>query len=481
MTDIQIINAMNKSVIGKITEFKNKEIKKEELNRFMLINLSYILKQKQNIQAKNDKIKKEQNIEINKTLSKIKTYHGNFVFNSEELENKPIMKKLVNPCLDTYIPMSEISYTTEMKLYKDKSGKTRFNESFLLEKREHNESESEENDKEIQFEEAPITYIKFNNEYNKFKHGADYKKFVNDKFIALINKSEEDMMTKKEKNYEYDTNLFYELINSFDEGDKEVFDNDCINIDFKKFKSFFYLDDIFNRRSIRRNSYENYINLSSGSKSTSIGSGSFSVGACQLVNKDIFESEFSNYISYDVFKKYVSKMSIDYLRYMLVIYSNTLTKAKKYFYMEGKMFINLMKSFILKIGISSKKLYEKIFQSLTNCNSEKENAIENICSFERFLKVFAQILKLKDENTILKYKFILSLFRIGEEEINVKHINIFMQLIKGEAVYDFDIWDDLNRYLVQKYDRIYPNDPDNFRYDKMLICLESFFDKNGKH
>ena len=138
MTDIQIMNAMNKSVIGKITEFKNKEIKKDDLNHFMFINLSYILKQKKRIQTKNDKIKKQQNIEINKTLSKIKTYNGNFTFNSDELENKPIMKKLVNPCLDTYIPLSEISYTTEMKLYKDKTGKTRFNESFLLENKGQN-------------------------------------------------------------------------------------------------------------------------------------------------------------------------------------------------------------------------------------------------------------------------------------------------------------------------------------------------------
>ena len=141
------------------------------------------------------------------------------------------------------------------------------------------------------------------------------------------------------------------------------------------------------------------------------------------------------------------------------------------------MFLNLMKSFMLKIGISYKKLYEKIIQLLVN-NSEKEK--ENICSFEQFLKGFSQILKLKDENFVLKYKFILSLFRIGEEDINVKHINIFMQLLKGEAVYNVELWDELNRGLVQRYDRIYPNDPDNFRYDKMLICLESFFDKISK-
>ena len=480
MTDILIMNAMNSSVIGKITQFKNNEIKKEDLNRFMLINLSYILHKKEKIQIKNDRIKKEQNIEIQNTLSKIKSYNGNFIFNSDELKNKPIMKKLVNPCLDNYIPMSEISYTTEIKLNKDKSGKNKFNESFLLKYEDKNDSENEE--KEINFEEAPITFNKFNNERNKFNYGTNYKKLVCDNFVQLINKSDEEIISKKESNDDYSSNLFYELINSFDEGDKEDLDNDDIIFDFKKFKSSFYLDDIFNRKSVKRNSYENYRNLSAGSKSTSIGSSSHSVGGAQLVNREIYENEFSSYMPYDAFKKNVSKMSVDYLRYMLVIYSNNLSKSKKSFYMEDKMFVNLMKAFLLKIGISYKKIYEKVLQIMIINNKEKEKDKTGICSFEKFLKGFAQILNLKDENKIIKYKFILSIFRLKDENINVKHINIFMQLIKGELLFDVDLWDDLNRWLVQRYDKIYFNDTDNnFKFDKLLICLETFFDKNGKH
>ena len=480
MTDILIMNAMNSSVIGKLTQFKNSEIKKEDLNRFMLINLSYILHKKEKIQIKNDRIKKEQNIEIQNTLSKIKSYNGNFTFNSDELKNKPIMKKLVNPCLDNYIPMSEISYTTEIKLNKDKSGKNKFNESFLLKYEDKNDSENEE--KEINFEEAPITFNKFNNERNKFNYGTNYKKLVCDNFVQLINKSDEEIISKKESTDDYSSNLFYELINSFDEGDKEDLDNDDIIFDFKKFKSSFYLDDIFNRKSVKRNSYENYRNLSAGSKSTSIGSSSHSVGGAQLVNREIYENEFSSYMPYDAFKKNVSKMSVDYLRYMLVIYSNNLSKSKKSFYMEDKMFVNLMKAFLLKIGISYKKIYEKVLQIMIINNKEKEKDKTGICSFEKFLKGFAQILNLKDENKIIKYKFILSIFRLKDENINVKHINIFMQLIKGELLFDVDLWDDLNRWLVQRYDKIYFNDTDNnFKFDKLLICLETFFDKNGKH
>ena len=47
MSEIQIINAMNQSVINKLTEFKNKQIKKEDLNQFMLVNMCYILKKKE--------------------------------------------------------------------------------------------------------------------------------------------------------------------------------------------------------------------------------------------------------------------------------------------------------------------------------------------------------------------------------------------------------------------------------------------------
>ena len=260
MTEIQIINAMNQSVMNKLTEFKNKELKKDELNKFMLINLSYILKKTKEIKTKTEKIKKEQDIEINKSLSKIKSYTEKFVFNQEELENKPIMKKMINQTLEVYIPLSEISYTTEINLYNEKSGKSKFNESILFKHREEKDSESDE--KEIQFEEAPITFIKFTNDQEKIKYKDNYLNHVNDNFIDLINKYDEDIIPKKDDNDQYNTNLFYELINSFDEGDKEDLDNNCINLDFKEIKSTFYLDEIYNRKSYKRNSNENYITTS---------------------------------------------------------------------------------------------------------------------------------------------------------------------------------------------------------------------------
>ena len=487
MTQIQIVNAMNQSVVNKLTSFNNQEIKKEELNKFLFINLTYILKKKKEINSKNDKIKKEQEKEIKKSLSKIKTYcTEKMVFNSEELENKPIMKKMINQSLELYIPLSEISYTTEIKFYNEKCGYSIFNESILFQNiEEEKEKEINNDDKKIIFKEAPISFNKFVIEKDKDKYKENYFDHVNENFVDLINNFDEDTILKKDDNDQYNTNLFNELINSFDEGDKEDPDLDkenkenkesIINPDFKDIKSNFYFDDVFTRKSSKRSSRDiyNYITLSTISDSTSFGSGSNSLSLNHQTYLPIYESEFASYLSYEAFKKNIKKMNVDYLRYMLVIYNNYITKSKKWFYSEEKMFINLIKNFVLKIGISSKKLYEKFFQNLINIKL-------NSFSFEKFLKFFSQILKFKEENIVLKYKFIIYLLTHDEEDINIKHINIFFQLIKGEAMFDINLWDELNKGLISRYDKIYDkNSENNFRFDKMIICLESFFDKDGK-
>jgi hypothetical protein len=103
-------------------------------------------------------------------------------------------------------------------------------------------------------------------------------------------------------------------------------------------------------------------------------------------------------MSFDFFKKNTKEMSLEYLRYMLIIYANTISKSNKWFYCEKKMFINLIKSFLLKIGISSKKLFEKISQKIINYSNKEK---KNICSFENFLKCFNLINNIR----YLIYKF----------------------------------------------------------------------------
>ena len=491
MTEIQVMNSMNQSIIDKITDFKNKKIRKDDLNKFMLLNLCHIINTTNKIRTKNEIIQKKQDIEIKKSLSKIKSYQGNVNYNSKDLESKKIMKKLQNPTLESYIPISEISYSTEIQFYKKDSDKCNFNESLLFKKKEKKESENEE--KEIEFEEPPIIYLKHSNNVKNLKKGKNSLNLINsincinainivknsqDDLIDLINKDDDDLFNKEENENQYKNILFYELENYFDEDNKDYLCNDDnLELDFKKIESLFYLDDIFlNQRLSRRNSSDIYNTVSSLSGSTSFGSRNTS-GA--EINKEIYQNEFINFMSLDFFKKICEQMSIDYLRYMLVVYSNAVTTSKRCFYCEDKMFINIMKSFILKIGISSKKLYEKIIQNLLN----NSNNSDKICNFENFVKSFSYILKSKEENIILKYIFIISLFRFGEEEdINVKHINIFLQLIRGKMIYNGEIYDEFQHNLIKRYDRIYSYDiSTNFKFGKILIFLESFFDKKGSH
>ena len=491
MTEIQIVNSMNQSIITKITDFKNKAIKKNDLNNFMIVNLCYILKTTNKIKKKNEEIKKKQEIEIKKSLSKIKSYHGSINYDPNELESIPIMKKLLNPTLELYIPISEISYTTEIQLYKKFSDKCNYSELILLKKK--NKKEIENDDKEIHFEEPPITYIKnsiniknillqekennINMNMNVINDNNCFMmKNSQENLFDLINKEDDQLFMKEENDNQFNSILFYELINSFDEDCKDEPGNDDVKTDFKNIESFFYLDEIvFNHRLSKRNSSDVYNNFSSTSSTSSFESSRNTGSTGKLsIRKEIYENEFKNYMSKETFNKYSDQMNIDYLRYMLVIYSNAVSQSKKIFYCEKKMFMNLLKVFILKSGISSKKLYDKIIQSLFINKNES-------CSFENFVKSFSTILKLKDDYSVLKYKLIMSIFLYGEEEITANHINIFLQLIKGKLIYDAEIWNNLSHSLIKKYDRIYSYDlGTNFKFEKILLCLESFFDKQLK-
>ena len=478
MTEIQIINSMNQSIINKITEFKNKEIKSKELNNYMLLNLCHILKTTNKIKAKNKEIQKKQNIEVQKSISKIKSYHGDIKYDPKELESNPIMKKLTNPTLESYIPISEISYSTEIQLYNKNSDKCNLNESLLFKKKGKNDIDYEE--EEIEFIEPPIIYLKNtknSNEILKDKNSINIINNKEDELIDLISKDDDELFGKIDNDNEYKNFLFYELINSFDEENKEEIRNDNIELDFKKVDSCFYLDDIFLNLRLRKRTSNDMLNsLSLSSGSTSFGSQNTSRGESKLnMNKELYEYEFSNYMSFESFTKYCEQMNIDYLRYMSVVYSNMVMTSKKCYICQNKMLINLIKLFILKIGISYKKLYEKMISNLSSNNGNK-------CTFEDFVKIFLIILKLKDESSVLKYKFIMSLFRFMDEDINIKHITIFLQLIKGKIIFNHDLYDEFSNNLVRRYDRIYSNEIGNyFKVRNVLIVLETFFDKKSNH
>ena len=111
---------------------------------------------------------------------------------------------------------------------------------------------------------------------------------------------------------------------------------------------------------------------------------------------------------------YVNKMSNQYIYLMYEkykIFESKIDEAKNFIFddiMLKKLFIQLLKEFLLNIGISSKKFYDKIIK-FENYSKEK-------FSFEHFMKIFDLILMEKNKDN-RRFKFLL-LFKIITQNDN---------------------------------------------------------------
>lgn len=471
MSQIEQFNSMTQSIVNKITEFKNKEITKNDLNKYMLANMSYILSSTTKIKQKNKLIDEKQYSATMKCISKIKTYHGNINFKPVELETNPIMKKLLNPTLESYIPFSELSYTTEKQFYNFYSNKKRLENDNTLPQKE----EIEDKKKEITYFESPINFTK--------KHKSIDTKNNKDNIFNLLNESD-DLLFLSSNDDETSRTIFLDnLLYSFDESNKEDPYNDDKDIFEKKIETSAFTSDeiqpIKNKTMKETFGFVNLIlyNFSTSCSSRGSNGGSFGATSCgdNILGNEVYEYEFKDFLTLKTFNKYSEEMNIDYIRYLLLLYKNAICFSNENIFCEDKAFSSLMKSFLLKIGLINKKYYEEIVNSLSFIKILNSN-------FEIFIKAFSKILKYKDENQIHKYKLLLYLLKPGdEEEINIKHINCFMQLIKGKYVYDEEICEDIIHNLISKYNKIYCEEASiNFNFRKILIILESFFYIAGK-
>ena len=182
------------------------------------------------------------------------------------------------------------------------------------------------------------------------------------------------------------------------------------------------------------------------------------------------EVEFEPFLNKKTLKNYLEEMNDNYLRYMLFHYQRVKRISNDIFICEEKMFLNLIKVFILEIGISDRKIYE---DTLRNLVYKKNNY-----DFENFLSCFMKILKLREDNCILKYKFLLYVTRMGEERLlNRQHLKKFFELIKCKRVYDEELCEDITENLILKYASIYPGEKYlMFPLERIMLVLETFFD-----
>ena len=147
--------------------------------------------------------------------------------------------------------------------------------------------------------------------------------------------------------------------------------------------------------------------------------------------------------------------------------------------MVKKLYIQLIKGFILDIGFTSKKFYDKIIRY--------EMHSKEPINFEHFMNAFELVLTDSNKEN-LRYRFLLLLKLISSNDdsdqfLAEKQFNIFFDLIGCDYVYIQKFCELLGERLTLRYKAIYSNkkndknmQEEKYVYRKIKIILESFLD-----
>ena len=462
MTDLEIFYNLTNNLTKNLILFKNNEISNTKLNSSMFIIMSLLLKLKKNLNKKNTEIMKIHKIALNfllekeneklKRIEQIKTINRNKKIydkrieieilneiSEEETLQKNKLNNLINPTLDFYIPFNILSLDYE--------------KDFNSINNENNNNNEENKNKISNFEDFPIQKNDFSEE--------EKNSFIND-----LNNNFDDDDDFNNNNF-----LINENLDSISFTDKKI-ESSNINIINENEENYFNNNNNNNSNSINnRNTKNNSNEIENIKEFEIINEEKFN---SKLLSKfevqNLYKNEFKNILSEKTFNYYINYMNFDYLKYMLVVYTKIKNKSMLMFMCEDKMFLNLIKIFILHVGISDKKTYEDILRNLVY----KTNI-----SFEIFLEIFLKILKMNEEFFINKMKFLLCLIDYDEKNIiTLKQLFIFFNFLKTKLLFDNEIYNDITNNLIPRYKILYSNfDGRTFNIKKIFIILETFFDK----
>lgn len=407
MSSWQIYTSTTESLMNETTNYKNGLLSQETFNQKMLLNLSYLI----------------------------------YVLNKEKVSQME-----TNPTLDFFLPVSQLSYTMESQL----NNKTIEPVSNEVEKEEMFRLSSTAKDDigyEVQFEESPIIPQSNHNDSTK-----------TDSFEEVLDIDDDS----------WNCTNYIRLSGKFD------LYSDDFNLSDKKIEYSFYSDEM--KFSFGRNCPRDspQINGSSLSPLISIRKTRYSSWNLKVPKRSIkikesdYEEEFKGFLSKKAVRNFINDMNANYIRYMLIHYTRIKSLAEKAFFCEDKMFLNLVKEFLLAIGVVDNKLYE---DTLRNIIYQK-----GACDFESFILSFNKILKLQEEYSIIKYKFLLYIVRMNNEvEISKNHLLKYFDLLRCKKVYDEDLCENIFENLIARYLINYPSIK-GFNFKNLIMTLETFFE-----
>ena len=516
-TNLQIFTSSTETLIQQTTNFKNGITSSTAFNNNMMLNLSYML------------MHLTQHQQRRKTLS---------VSANDEM----------SCTLDVFLPMSQLSYTleTELNAKKDQSlietpettmrisgGSriTRKSESFRQSSNFKNEDCYDglymmTPNTELKFEQSPLNSIrtltkdKVNDEGNdtSFQHDDDNNNNINVSSNEIIVTSKPcdvsiDIIDNNNNSGECDS--FQYCLDVFEtDNDDALFDmrkshetefnnmllrdstnntNTNTNFDMNRFSSplesqrnsnnlfFFMIDEspklslpALSLRETNNSSNRNTKNKSSVKSASSIS--------------DIIYKEFEHLLNKKTCKWYSNEMNATYVRLMYAHFKRMKEQSELAFFCESKMFINTLKQFVLEIGISDKKMYDETLRGIIYLNDDYK--------FEEFLACFQKILKLKDDQLELKFKFLLAITNVnGDDVITRKQLNKFYMMLRCKRVYDEEICEEIIEHLIERYTSIHSSSSSatkgnastsliltssstshlKMTYKNMRLVLESFF------
>ena len=200
--------------------------------------------------------------------------------------------------------------------------------------------------------------------------------------------------------------------------------------------------------------------------------------------KDNKSSSFSSSkdISPALKNKYLKKMNEIYISLIQKIYLHLISKcdlSEEYLTeaMNKKLFIQLLKTFLLNIGICNRKIYEKILKN--------QIFSPKLLTFDQFIQIFDIIIDDNDKiNLSAKFSFLLNILTQGrnKEFLSSKKIENFFDMIGCSAIYIQDFCENLGERFILRFNFIYKRDEENsiildlYRFRKLKIILDSFFD-----
>ena len=464
-------NILNKKIfvilnlILEIQKFSYKKINKILPNHKKIINNIYLIEYEMIKIRKIDPKIKNPNI-IKFEIEKIKKMEDEIITNEIKKVENELTKDLTIPTLNFYIPFNYLSFTFENDYYNNITNKEFYNNN--------------NNNEEFYFEQEPILNNKNNNNFetdllttlNKLN---DQEFIQNNNNNIIINDNNFDNLDFKE---------FKSNLNS-----SKYSINNIYNINYKEDEFSYYSMNISNVKTCESSYVENQNILYK--IDFEVEDENFSISKkFQTISLKTFTEKFLDFKNTENLLKL---MNIDYLNIIFNFYNIIKNQANKTVdFLQEKLFLNYIKIFIFKIGISNKNDYDDF---LLFFNKK--------ITFETFVEYFNKILN--SDNKIIKIKYLLYLiiysndnklffdninqpenYKINENQINFLFSFFSCNVFKND-VYISEVKKNLFNLYNNRFNNVNnvinkSNENDNvnkenncinnFEFNKLFIILE---------